>query len=112
MHEKLARLVSASREVNSIEDYKTWISQHVRASFPFGMMVFALGRKTGDRIIVDAIAGVDYPDEFIIRIARTCEVGDRRVIARWVDTMVPQLIGEEDARSLFVGTGVPGICGV
>ncbi len=103
MDEKLIRLVSSSRGVNCIEDYKAWVAGDVRAFFPFGMMIFALGRQVGGRIIVDAMAGVDYPDEFILRIAKTCDLSDRRVITRWIDTMAPQLIDADNAPSCLSG---------
>lgn len=93
----LMRLATASAKIESLDQFKEWMASDVREFFPFGMMMCALGRKQGSRLLVDAMIGVSYPEAFIRRIARTCEVSDRRVISRWVDSMHPQLIDADQA---------------
>lgn len=90
----LMRLATASAKIESLDHFKEWMASDVREFFP-------LGRKQGSRLLVDAMIGVSYPEAFIRRIARTCDVSDRRVISRWVDSMQPQLIDADQADRLL-----------
>jgi len=87
-------LATSVNAIDSVGDYRKWIREKVRSLFPHEMMISGIGSIVGNRITVDYLVGVGYPQRYIDQIPLNVDLLNRPVVAEWYRLRKPQLIEE------------------
>lgn len=82
--------------VQSPDSFRDWCRKEVRTFLPFGMLIVAAGHLTHGLLFVDALIGVDYPEEFMRKILRRVPLNERKVIQTWLTCRQPQIVTPSD----------------
>ena len=95
------KLCQTAQAVHSAEQFQDWVGTHVRAFFPFGMMVAVLGSIHDRTIFIERAISIGYPGEFLPDLPAETRLADRPMVARWFAQREPQIINEEETGKIL-----------
>ena len=82
--------------VETIADFKSWITGPIKEYFPHEMMVCAVGLVFSDEIRIKHLIGVGYPGSCLERIDRLVARRERRIVQNWLSQYRAQIIESTD----------------
>lgn len=85
--------------IGPVENYdalRQLVRHQVRALLPHRMTVIAIGRTSFNKILIDHLISIDFPDNLIQQQSRQLCLAERPVIERWLQTGKPVLIAHGD----------------
>jgi transcriptional regulator EpsA len=92
----LLHVAETGFHVVTIPDFKTWISDPVKAFFPHESMVCAIGQLFGEEIRIRHLLGVNCPQSCIERFDRITSCRERRIVKRWLSQYRAQIVNASD----------------
>jgi transcriptional regulator EpsA len=92
----LFQLAESGLHVVTIADFNAWITGPVRAFFPHGQMVCAIGQLFGEEIRIRHLLGVNCPQVCIDRFDRITHCRERRIVQRWLSQYRAQIVNAAD----------------
>lgn len=96
----LMNVAETACRVDSITEFKSWISGPVRAFFPHERMVCAVGHLFGEEIRIRHLLGVNCPESCLERFDRITNCRERRIVQRWLSQYRAQIINAADMQQL------------
>lgn len=82
-------LLLALAEIETIEQFKSWTCNHLRAVLPHGALISGLGHLHAGGVGLDYLVLVDYPPEHIESIRNRMGAIDSPIVRRWLSTQQP-----------------------
>ncbi|CAN5447470.1 hypothetical protein BH11PSE11_BH11PSE11_31030 [soil metagenome] len=95
------KLCDTALAVRTPEEFKQWMSTHVRQFFPYGIMIAVLGSILDEIIFIERAICIDYPESFLPHLPQQTKLADRPLVAKWYHEREPQLINESEAGQLL-----------
>ncbi|AMP37470.1 helix-turn-helix transcriptional regulator [Ralstonia solanacearum] len=83
------RCISASTYVQSVDDFKAWVRDHVRPIIPSEFLACGHGRITSSGVLMDQIVLVDFPPEYLLGLKNAAGGIDTPLMRRWLATRRP-----------------------
>ncbi|RJG06678.1 hypothetical protein D3870_12255 [Noviherbaspirillum cavernae] len=98
---KLLALVQSGHAIETLEEFKAWVSGPLKDYFPHDMMLCAQGHMMSDEIHIKHLIAINYPEHFVSHLAKsmTLSVKDRIVLQRWLLESRAQIVDTPDAIS-------------
>ena len=78
--------------VNSYDDFRAIVRQHVRPLLPHRMALIGIGRTLLGNVFIDHLIPVDFPEQLATHLNRRSSLTERPVIEHWLNTGRPVLI--------------------
>ncbi|MDV3441620.1 response regulator transcription factor [Metapseudomonas otitidis] len=86
------KLVMASQQVDSVEDFQGFVRECLRPLLPHGMTLACVGAFVNGKAVLEMAVAVDYPTALFEKVHEIVSIPDRALLARWYMERKPQLI--------------------
>lgn len=87
----VADMISSAAEIQTLDDFKRWIREEVRAVIPHQAVACGYGHLHAAGIAMDYVVTVDYPLEHLVAIRNRSGGIDTPILRRWLESRQPVL---------------------